>query len=54
MKTSVSRFLLANIYFAAAFCAKNGIGSATLIVCAAVWLVAAFLAEDRRAQAKPS
>jgi hypothetical protein len=50
MKQSVVRFLIANIYIAAAFCARSGILSAICIVFAIVWLVAAFLAEDRRTQ----
>jgi hypothetical protein len=50
MKPSVVRFLLANIYIAAAFSARTSIRSATCFVFAAVWLVASFLAEDRRAQ----
>jgi len=47
MSHSAVRFLLANIYLAAAFCARTGIRSATCIVFAAAWLVASFLAKDR-------
>ena len=51
MKQSVVRFLLANIYIAAAFCARSGIRSATCIAFAVVWLVASFLAEDETSTA---
>jgi hypothetical protein len=54
MKPSVVRFLLANMYIAAAFSARSGLGGATCIVFAIVWLVSAFLAEDRRAHPKSS
>jgi hypothetical protein len=47
MNDSAVRFLLANIYLAAALCARTGIRSATCIVFALAWLVASFIAKDR-------
>jgi len=54
MNHSIVRFLLANIYLAAAFCANSGLRSATCIAFAIGWLVASFLAEDRSARLSQS
>jgi len=50
MNHSMIRFLLANVYIAAAFCATTGVRSATCLVFAAGWLVASFFAKDRLAR----